>query len=58
MKILIYFEQRSSIHLPWVTFGVGVIIEPFEKDEKLAGRCVLFVKEYGDLDSWFIVLKD
>ena len=33
-----------SIHLPSITIGVDVTIEPLEEDEKLAGRYVLVVK--------------
>ena len=40
-----------STHLPLVTVGVGVTIEPCEEDEKLAGRCVLLVRMYGVFDS-------
>ena len=48
-EILVNFIY--STHLPWVTVGVGVTIEPLEKDDKLAGRGVLLVKGYGVLDS-------
>ena len=41
----------DSVHLPSVTIGVCIIIEPLEEDEKLVGRCVLLVKWYGVLDS-------
>ena len=53
MNNLIYFKHQTiySAHLPWVTVGVGVTIESIEKDKKIAGRCVLLVKEYGVLDS-------
>ena len=40
-----------NTHLPWVTVGVGVTIEPLEEDNKLVGRCVLLIKGYGVLDS-------
>ena len=42
-----------SVHLPWVTVGVGVIIEPSEENEALAGRYLLLVKRYGVLDSTY-----
>ena len=39
------------LFLPWVTVGVEVTMEPFEKDERLAERCVLLVKRYRVSDS-------
>ena len=52
---LTYYEQLinfiHSAHLPWVTVGVGVTIEPLKEDKKLTGRCVVLVKGYGVLNS-------
>ena len=48
----------SSTHLPGVTVGVGVIIEPLKEDEKLAGRCVLLLKRDGvwiSVSTWSII---
>ena len=43
--------NRIFACLPSITVGVVVIINSFEKDEKLAGRLILLVKRYGVLDS-------
>ena len=43
--------KQNFACLPSITVGVGVTINPFEKIEKLAGRCRLLVKKYGVLDS-------
>ena len=43
--------KQNFDYLPSITVGVGVTMKPFEKVEKLAGRCILFVKRCGVLDS-------
>ena len=50
---IIWSNQFNNAHLPGVTVGIGVTIEPFNEDE-LFGRCVLLVKGYRVLDSAFI----
>ena len=53
LKLIKYkqFNLIYTAHLPGVTVGVGVTIEPLDEDEKLAGGCALLVKGYGVLDS-------
>ena len=43
--------KQNFACLPSITVGVGVTINSFEKDEKLAGIFILLVKMYGVLDS-------
>ena len=43
--------KQNFVCLPSITVCLGVTINSFEKDEKLAGRCILLVKGYGVLDS-------
>ena len=54
VKLTLYeqFLLIHSTHLPSITIGVDVTIEPLEEDKKLAGRYVLLaiVKGYGVLD--------
>ena len=52
-ELVIFYLIRIlfNAHLPSVTFGVGITIEPLEEYEKLAGECVVVVKGYEVLNS-------